>query len=224
MTQPDTPRRSLLRRGMSVVADGIRRHPWWFLVGVLGATAYATGTVVSAFVIGGVTDEVLLPAVRTGEVAEGAVLTAAIAIVAVALLRAVGVVFRRVGALQLQFLVQGDHRRELVDRFQRLPLSWLRRRPTGEMLSLVNADVEAASHPLGPLPWSIGVFLLLGGAIVALAATDLAIGAVALAMAPTAMVLNRRFNDRIERILIPVQQLRAKVATVAHESLGGRSS
>ena len=221
MTQPDPPRRSLLRRGMTVVADGIRRHPWWFLVGVLGATAYAAGTVLSAFVIERVTDRVLLPAIETGEVAEGAVATAAVAIVAVALLRAVGVVFRRVGALQLQFLVQGDHRRELVERFQRLPLSWLRRRPTGEMLSLVNADVEAASHPLGPLPWSIGVFPLLGGSIAALAVTDLAIAAVALAMAPTAMVLNRRFNDRIERILIPVQQLRAKVATVAHGSLGG---
>ena len=66
---------------------------------------------------------------------------------AVALLKAVGIVGRRLGAGVMQYRLQARYRRAVTRQYLRLPLSWHQRHPTGQLLSNANADVEAAVVP-----------------------------------------------------------------------------
>src|SRR5690606_21391408 len=108
---PTDPGRSLVRRGLVVIGHTLRGAPKAFTVGIGGAGLYAAMTVAASIVLGRVTDEVILPAFAAGEVDRGALAVAVAAIVGVALLKAVGVVGRRLGAYVGQYTLQATYRR-----------------------------------------------------------------------------------------------------------------
>ena len=76
---------------------------------------------------------------------------------AVAVLKVVGIVGRRLGAGIMQYRLQATYRRRVTRQYLRLPLSWHQRHPTGQLLSNANADVEATWFPIAPLPFAVGV-------------------------------------------------------------------
>ena len=62
----------------------------------------------------------------------------------VAILRAVGIVARRLGAGVMQYRMQAHYRRAVTRQYLTLPMEWHQRHPTGQLLSNAYSDVEAA--------------------------------------------------------------------------------
>ncbi len=211
-------RAGIVRRGFRVLGMGIRLQPRSFAVAVGGAALYGAMTVASAVVLGRVTDGVIVAAFAAGEVPRAALAAGSAAIVGVAVAKALGIILRRTGATYMQARLEALFRRRVTEQYQRLPLAWHQRRSTGSLLSNANADVESMWWPIAPLPFALGVLVMLAITGAALVTTDLALTGVALLVGPALGVLNWRYNRRIKGPATRAQQLRADVSGVAHES------
>ncbi|MDQ3878123.1 MAG: ABC transporter ATP-binding protein/permease, partial [Actinomycetota bacterium] len=207
-------------RGLKVLGSYISTHPGPFAVAVAGAGLFAAATVSSAVVLGKITDEIIEPAFRSSTTPKG-VLWGCVALVAVAVLRSSGVVIRRYFAGITGIRMQRTLRTRVVERYAALPLSYHRSRPTGELMAHVQADVEAATDVINPLPFSIAVVLLVVLAAVALVVTDWFLAAIGFVILPTIAILNRTFGSKIEPPSARAQQRIGDVSSVVHESVDG---
>ena len=97
----------------------------------LGSLLYAAMTIVASFVVGWVTDSVLIPAAEEGDVATATLAGAALAVVGVSLARAIGITSRRMGAYFAQHRIQYRDRIAVTDKYLELPVEWHRRHSTG---------------------------------------------------------------------------------------------
>jgi ABC-type multidrug transport system fused ATPase/permease subunit len=210
-----------MRRGLALLGRAVRHEPRIFAIAVGGSAVYGIMTVGSAWVLGRVTDRVVEPAFRTGETTTAALAAAGLAILGVALLKAAGIVGRRLGAGVMQYRLQARYRRAVTKQYLHLPLSWHQRHPTGQLLSNANADVEAVWFPIAPLPMAVGVLVMLFVAGIALVLTDPVLSLVGFAIFPLIFVLNVVYQRRLSPLATRAQQLRAEVSGVAHESFDG---
>ena len=107
------PRRrdAVVRRGLRHVGRSIVEQPGMFTLAVLASSVYGAMTVASAWVIGEVTDRVLLPSFEDGVTTATALSLAAAAIVGVALLKIVGILGRRLFAGIMSYRLMADYRR-----------------------------------------------------------------------------------------------------------------
>lgn len=212
----------VLRRGLSLIGTYIKVHPFPFAVAVSGAALYAAMTVTSSIVLGRVTDRVITPAFEPGgSVKGGTVLTAMAVIVAVAVLRALGIVGRRFFAGMFVGRTQATLRNRVVEKYQQMPLAYHRGTPTGELLAHAEADVDAATDLLHPLPYSVAVLLIIVISTVALVATDWVLALVGLTLIPVLGVMNVLFTRRLEPLARRAQEQVGEVSNVAHESFDG---
>jgi len=211
----------VLRRGFGVLGRAIREEPVIFGIAVAGSAVYGTTTVAAAWVLGRVTDRVIVPAFESGRTAAGVLLAGCLAIVAVAVLKAAGIVARRLGAGVMQYRLQAAYRRRVTRQYLTLPLSWHQRHPTGQLLSNANADVEATWYVIAPLPMAVGVLVMLVVAGVAMLLTDLVLALVGFLVFPAIFGLNVVYQRRLSPLATRAQQLRAEVSEVAHESFDG---
>ena len=213
--------RTVLRRGFGILGLAIKEERGIFALSTIGAALYGVMTVLAAWVLGEVTDRVILPAFRDGRTSAGALTAAAAAIVATSFLKASGIVARRLGAGVMMSRLQATYRRRVTRQYLRLPLAWHQQHPTGELLSNANADVEASWYPIAPLPMAVGVLVMLFVAITAMVATDSVLAAVGLLVFPAVFVLNVFYQRKLSPIATHAQQLRGEVSEVAHESFDG---
>ncbi|WP_233509889.1 ABC transporter ATP-binding protein [Actinomadura craniellae] len=211
----------ILREGLGVLWVAVKAEPRVFALSVAASGLYAVMTVASAWVLGRATDEVMLPAFRSGETGAGALAGAAVLIVGVALLKALGVAGRRFYAGLMQYRMQARYRREVTRQYLRLPLAWHHRHPTGQLLSNANADVEAVWAPIAPLPMAVGVVFMLVIAAGALLVADVMVALVGFLVFPAIALLNVIYQRRLSPLAARAQQLRAEVSEVAHESFEG---
>jgi ATP-binding cassette subfamily B protein len=213
--------RGVLGDGLRVLRRGIRDEPRIFAFAVSGSCLFGLATVATAYVIGDVVGRVIEPAFAHHRVDEQASLYGALAILAIAALRVVGIFGRRLGAGSMQYRLQARYRRAVTARYLELPLEWHQRHATGTLLSNANADVEAAWYPVAPLPFAVGTVVMLVGAVASLFVVDWALALVSCAVFPGLFGANywyaRRMSPRIGR----AQQLRAEVSAAAHESFDG---
>ena len=215
---PDQIDVALLGKGRTLIARQLRRATKEFAVGGLGTVLFATMTVVSSYVVGWVTDSVLLPAVKAGEVATSTLVGAALAVVGVALARAIGITFRRLGAYHAQYRLQARDRIEVTDRYLELPIEWHRRHPTGQLLANVNEDVESSSWVAAPLPMAFGVIVMLAITAVLLILTDPFLALIGFLVGPAILISNFFYQRKMRAVAATAQRLRAEVAEIAHES------
>src|SRR5438445_1141208 len=213
--EPLNEQRGIFRRGLRVLGSYIRMHPLPFTVAVSGAAMYALMTVASAIVLGRITDHVIVPAYRHG-VRGTTVVWAVVAILAVGVIRAGGIITRRYFASMTSYRVQRTLRFRVVDRYQELPLAYHRARPTGELLAHAEADVLAATEVLGPLPWSTAGILLIVIALVALVLTDPFLTIIGGCLLPGLTFLNRVYSRRAEEPATETQRHLGEVSAVAH--------
>ncbi len=213
--------RAVLRRGLWILWLAIREEPRIFSAAAIGSAVYGVTTVGAAWVLGIVTDKVVLPAFRDDRVAAGALAVAAAAIIGIALLKAAGIVLRRLGAGIMQYRLQATLRRRVTRQYLRLPLAWHHAHPTGQLLSNANADVESTWYPIAPLPMAVGVLVMLLTAAVAMVLTDVWLALVGFLVFPAIFALNLLYQRRLSPIATRSQQLRAEVSEVAHESFDG---
>ena len=217
----DGTNRDVLARGLRVLVGAVRGEPRLFAVAVGGSVLGGLVTVASAVVVGRVVGTIVGPALQRGTVDGGALAAGAAVIVALSLLKVVGIFCRRVGAGYLQFRLQARYRRLVTRRYLALPEVWHQRHATGALLSGASSDVDAIWYAMMPLPYAVGTTVMLLAAIIALLVIDLAIGSVAIAVFPALLtiyiVYSRRIAPRLER----AQQVRSELSAVVHESFDG---
>ena len=207
--------------GFRVLGVAIRREPWVFTLSTLGSVLFGALTVADAWVLGWSTDNVVLPAFESGTTTTKGLITIFALFIGVAILRAVGIVARRLGAGIMQYRMQAHYRREVTRRYLDLPMSWHQRHPTGELLSNANSDVEAAWAPIAPLPMAVGTVAMMVIAILQMLFTDLAMALVGLLVFPLVMLVNVAFQRLSSPIFTRIQALRAELSEIAHESFDG---
>ena len=212
---------STLLAGFRVLGVAIRREPWVFTLSTLGSVLFGALTVADAWVLGWSTDHVLLPAFEDGVTTTGGLVAIFALFMGVAILRAVGIVARRLGAGIMQYRMQATYRREVTRQYLKLPMSWHQRHPTGELLSNANSDVEAAWAPIAPLPMAVGTLAMMVIAIVQMLFTDILMALVGLLVFPLVMVVNVVFQRMSSPIFTRIQALRAELSEIAHESFDG---
>src|SRR6266536_5382190 len=215
------PTGGLLRRGVHVMWRQIRLRPVPFAIAVVGAAVYALGIVGQSWVLGQVVDRVVAPRFDSGHLSAGAAAAAALAVAAMGVLKATGVICRRVAANIAGARVLATLRERLAEQYHWLPLRYHHRHPAGELLSRAEGDVEATGMVLHPLPFATGVVTLLVLAARWLVLTDPYLAAVGLAVMPVTLAVNLVYQRRIEQWTILVQQRLGEVSAIAHESFDG---
>ncbi|MEU6075192.1 ABC transporter ATP-binding protein [Micromonospora sp. NPDC047074] len=213
--------RDVLGRGLAVLWQAIREEPRIFAVAVTGSVLFGAMTVGSAYVVGAVVGDVVVPAIERGSVGAAGLALAAVALFGISVLRIAGIFGRRLGAGYMQYRLQAAYRRRVTRRYLELPLSWHHRNATGTLLSNANSDVEAAWHPIAPLPFAVGTLVMLVGAVASLFVTDWALALVGLAVFPALFGLNVAYSRRMAPRQARAQRLRAEVSGIAHESFDG---
>ncbi|MPZ52676.1 MAG: ATP-binding cassette domain-containing protein [Acidimicrobiia bacterium] len=221
MTTSDEPLkndRRILSRGPALIARQLRRAARPFAEGGVGTVVYAAATIVSSFVVGWATDNVLIEAVESGSTSRATLGVMVVLIVGVAALKGGGVTLRRLGAYKAQYLLQARDRIEVTDRYLELPLVWHRRHPTGQLISNVSSDVEAASMVAAPLPMAFGVVVMLLITAILLVLTDVFLAIIGFLMIPALAVANYVYQRKMRTVAATAQRVRSEVAEIAHES------
>jgi ATP-binding cassette, subfamily B, bacterial len=213
--------RQVLRDGARLIWSYIRHAPLAYALAAGGALAFTAGIVASAIVIGWVTDEVVVPVLSEGEPTDGRVLAAVVALLVVAVWKALGIVLRRTAAGWLAFGTQRRLRLQLIDHQLRLSLRWYRSRGVGDLLSVSDVDTQQATGVLHPLPFATGVVGLLVGAGVLIVLTDPLLGVLAIVLLATVVAVDARGAWRTFAAMEEAQRRRGRVAEVAHESFDG---
>lgn len=220
MTADPRANTSMLRRGARLLTRFVRTHPRPFVAALTGAVLYASMAVLGTVILGRLTDEVLIPAFDEG-VPTARVWGFAAATLIAALLRSVGVILRRYCAAITSRRMQITLRTDITNRYLAAPLSYLRARPTGELLAHADTDVEVAVESINPLPFSLGLGFLIVFAIVSLFLADPILALIGLALFPSLFLLNRYYTHRVEGPAAAVQARVGNVAGIAHESFDG---
>ena len=217
-----TPKeRSATNRGVRILGHAIRTEPRIFAGALTGSALYGTMTVGAAWAVGWATNNVILPAFSSGHTTAGALTSAGLLIIGVAVAKVIGIFGRRLLAGVLQFRMQARYRRRVTEAYLRLPLSWHQRYPTGQLLSNANSDVEMSFMTIAPMPMSLGVVVMLIMAIVDMFLTDRTLAWVGVALFPVVIAINTIYVRYSGPRFARAQQLRAFVAEVAHESFDG---
>lgn len=220
MSEPVLTPLAVLRDGVKLIGRFVKMHPMAFAIAVLGAAFYAGAIIVSSWVIGWVTDNVIIPILDQGE--EPDLLTlAGLVILAVAVIKAIGIVVRRTGAAYLTGATRRDIRNRLLAHQLTLKMSWFNRQAIGDLLAVADADTDQGTGVLGPLPYASGVSLLLVGTVVLITSIDIWLGVGAVIGLLIAIVIDVQGSWITFGMWEHVQKERGRVASIAHESFDG---
>ena len=206
------------RRSVQLMWRGMAANPGTYLLAVGLSAVFGAATVGVSQLLGMVTDRVVIPALTGDKGARADLGTAGLVLVAVAVVLAVGVAGRRIFAGVGYADIQAGHRRGVTRQYLRLPMSWHRAHPTGQLLANASSDVEAATGVFNPLPFALGVVVMILVAAVALFSIDTWLALTALTVLPLATLANVIFQRYMSPAATHAQQLRARVADVAHQS------
>ena len=207
-----------VRRSLLLIGRGLRSQPRTFAIAISASVLYGLGMVAQGWVLGRITDTVVVPAIEGPGVPRSTIWWAGLALLGIGLLTAVGVAGRRVFAGMASFDVQAGHRRLVTRQYLRLPMSWHRRHPTGQLLSNANADAESAGFVFTPLPFALGVLAMLLVASGAMLAADVVLGLIGVSVLPLVLVVNAVYRRYMSPAITKVQHERARTSDVAHES------
>ncbi|MEX2280525.1 MAG: ABC transporter ATP-binding protein, partial [Acidimicrobiia bacterium] len=218
----DAPRlTNLAADGARLIGRFVRAHPVSFSIAVFGSFNFAAAIVVSALVVGRITDDVIVPVLDGGEPIDGRLRGAVIALGLIALWKAIGIVIRRSGATWMQGRTQADLRTRLIEHLLGLELSWIRRQSTGDLLAVSDSDAGQSTYVLGPFPFASGAFMLLIGSIVIVFLIDPLLGVITGVGLITKVVVDITGAWRTFARFEGVQVRRGETSAVAHESIDG---
>jgi ATP-binding cassette subfamily B protein len=216
---PDSER--IMRRGLRLLWRSVRLQPRPFAVALVGAVIFAFMAVGGTIIIGKVTDHVLTPAFEEGGVRGHSIAIAVVAIIGASVLRMIGVVLRRYFGQMAQRRVQVHWFQSVTDRYLGVPLRWFDDRPAGELLAHADADCERSTMMMQPLPFSLGVVVIILVSMVELAFVDWTLLVVAVGLFPSLALANNAYTRRVERPAAEAQARVGDVSAVAHESFDG---
>ena len=207
-----------LRRSLALIGRGLCEQPRASAIAIGASAVYGVGTVASGWLLGRATDDVIVPAVGGQAVTARDVWLMGGALLLVSLVTSVSVALRRIYAGMVAFDIQAEHRRRVTRHYLRLPMSWHRKHPTGQLLAHASSDVEAAAGVFVPLPFAIGVLVMLVAASGAMLAANWALGLIGIAVLPLVIVANAVYRRAVSPVVSHAQEQRARVADAAHAS------
>jgi ATP-binding cassette, subfamily B, bacterial len=199
----------------------LRHHKRLFFTAVGCAAVYASCTVFSSVVVRLIIDKVIVPRFEEGNVPTRRVVAILGLLVVVGVVRAVGVVGRRVFAGRTAWRVTESLTAEVIERVVEQPAPWHRQQRTGDIITRAGVDAEAATHVLHPLPFASSVVLMLMLSSVWLLVTDIWLGLAAVAVFPLLITLNLTYQRRVDRFYDEAQAELGKLSEAVHESFDG---
>ena len=199
----------------------LRHHKRLFFTAVGCAAVFAACTVFSSVVVRLIIDKVIVPRFEDGTVATHRVVAILGLLIAVGVVRAVGVVGRRTFAGRTSWRVTESLTAEVVDRVVAQPVPWHRQQRTGDIITRAGVDAEAATHVLNPLPFASSVVLMLILSAVWLLVTDVWLGMAAVAVFPLLIGLNLTYQRRVDKFYDAAQEELGKLSEAVHESFDG---
>ena len=217
---PGPDRRSMTRRGFGLIMRSVRAHTWPHAVAIGGATGYVAATVAGAWMLGWVTDRVIIASFADGPDA-GPLAVAGAGIIGFSAATGASVMVRRWFLSMAELRTQRDWRRGLLHHYLDAPVSFHRDRPAGELLAHADADVLTATMVLKPLAFSLSVVVLAGVALVMLLFVHPLLALIAVVLFPALAVISRVYTRRVEIPSAVVQRRVGEVSAVAHESFDG---
>jgi ABC-type multidrug transport system fused ATPase/permease subunit len=221
VTEDADPKGTTTADGFRVLWVGVKREPRVFIVATLGAVLFGVLTVADAWVLGWSTQHVLIPAFDSGEIGADLLVWVFVLFMSVAILRAIGIVARRLGGGIMYYRMQSHTRRGVTRQYLALPMEWHQRHPTGQLLSNAYSDVEAAWSPIMPLPMALGTVVMMVVAVVQMFVADVVMAIVGLLVFPAVVVANLLYQRYASPLMTRAQGLRAEVSEIAHESFDG---
>ncbi|MXW95387.1 MAG: ABC transporter ATP-binding protein [Acidimicrobiaceae bacterium] len=205
------------RRGFRLIMRSVRAHPVPHLVALLGALGFVAATVGTAWLLGWVTDDVIIApqSERTGPA------VAAAMVIGVSVASGISVLMRRWFLAMAELRTQRDWRRALLHRYIDLPMDFHRERDPGELLAHADSDVNTATMVLKPLAFAVSVVVLVVVTMVALFAAHPLLALIAAIVFPALAVISRVYTRMVEAPSAEVQRRVGEVSEVAHESFDG---
>lgn len=209
---------SKIRRGLTLIGRGLRDEPKVYFWAIASSAFFGALTVLVARAVGWATDSVVIPALDGDADAQSRWWVAGLVLLVIAVTLALSVAGRRIIAGLGVANLQARHRTRVTRQYLRLPISWHRQHPAGQLLSNANSDVEAATGVFNPLPFALGVVVMLFVALGMLLSIDPWVTLAAFTILPIVIVVNAVFQRKMSPAITRAQQLRAEVSDVAHES------
>ncbi|MEY4366247.1 MAG: hypothetical protein RLZZ305_1591 [Actinomycetota bacterium] len=209
------------RRGAGLILELVRNQPRTFAVAVSGAAVFAVCTAGSSLGVRWIIDHVIIPRFDEGDVAWTTVLAGCLVIVTVSLVRATGVVVRRVYAGKTEWGVAEKLGMKVVGRLVDQPVVWHRQRPDGDLVARAGVDVEASVAVLAPLPYGSSVVLLLVVSAAGMLVLDPVVGAVALVALPALVAMNIGYQRLVDTYFNEAQGHMGRLSEAALESFEG---
>ncbi len=206
---------SIARRGFRLIMRSVRAHPGLHLMAFVGALGFVAATVAGAWLLGWITDNVIV-ADRPESAAP-----AAAAVIAVSLASAVSVLVRRLFLAMAELRTQRDWRRALLHRYLDLPMGFHRERAPGELLAHADSDVNNATMVLKPLAFAVSVLVLVAVTMVVLFIAHPLLALIAAVVFPALAVVSRVYTRLVEAPSAEVQRRVGEVSAVAYESFDG---
>jgi len=209
---------SRVRRSLALMWRGMRSHPGLYVLAVGASGIFGALTVAVSRAVGWATDSIVVPAIAGDEAAQDRIWLGGLVLGAVALTLALSVAGRRIWAGFGVTRIQADHRTALTRQYLRLPASWHRAHPAGQLLNHTTSDTEAATGVFNPLPFALGVVVMIGVSVAMLLTIDPWLALAALAIIPVTVAVNAVYQRHMSPAVTRAQRLRGDVADVAHES------
>jgi ATP-binding cassette, subfamily B, bacterial len=211
----------VMRAAFVLLRQLLKGHRRLFLIAVGGAAVFAACTVLSAEIVGQVTDRLIQPRFEQGSVSTGTVVVVLGALILVGVVRGAGVVVRRVWAGRTGWRIAEQLTGEVIDRVVAQPAPWHRRQSTGDLITRAGVDTEAATAVLQPLPFASSVVVMLVLASIWLIVTDPVLGIAAVCVFPILLGLNVFYQRRVDRYFDAAQMELGKLSAAVHESFDG---
>jgi ABC-type multidrug transport system fused ATPase/permease subunit len=207
----------MARRGYRLIMRSVRAHPVPHLLALLGALGFVAATVGTAWLLGWITDNVIIApeSERTGPAVAAAI------VIGVSVASGISVLMRRWFLAMAELRTQRDWRRALLHRYIDLPMDFHRERDPGELLAHADSDVNTATMVLKPLAFAVSVVVLVVVTMAALFAAHPLLALIAVVVFPALAVISRVYTRMVETPSAEVQRRVGEVSEVAHESFDG---
>lgn len=220
-TLPLDHRQNRFVRAKNLMIVMVGFHKGYFFTAVGGAAVFAVATVLSSFGVKLLIDDVILPTFADGRADLRDWLVVSSIVVAIGLVRAVGVVIRRIFAGRASSATAKTVADKVIRHLMNQPPVWHRNRMTGDVAARAGVDTDAASEIINPMPFSSSVVVLLVVSGVWLIATDPWLGLFAFLVFPVMLATNIVYQRKVDSFYQTAQHELGALSEAAHESFDG---
>ena len=221
LTESSSGTDSRLREAFQLVRVIVKFHPRLFTIAVSGAAVFAICTVGSSIGVRWMVDRVILIRFQEGRLDTTAILIGACLVIGIGLIRAAGVIVRRSYAGRTEWRTAESITNRVLDHVVAQPISWHRKRMTGDIVARCGVDSDASVTILAPLPFASSVLVMMLVSSVWMLSVDIPLGVLAIVVFPILLMLNISYQKKIDRFYALAQDELGALSQAVHESFDG---